>query len=275
MAKPIKDFQSLTLADDFMFGEIMRQVRFCKPFLEALLDTKIADIHVVDKQKDLTDEYNYHGIRLDVYIEDDNGTKYDIEMQTTTQKELPKRIRYYQSGIDRRMLKRSNDYDKLHESYIIFICLSDYFDRGLAKYERVSCIKDAPDIVYDDGTHAIILNADFSVGNAAPDILEFLAYIKARRNKLPFDTEHSTYLTEVDEAIREVKQDGGKEKVYMTIAMKLRDTYNEGVEQGKRRGIANIVANMLSLHKSPEDICTLTGQPKAVIDAIIAEITNK
>lgn len=166
MAKP-KDFQSLTLADDFMFGEIMRQVRFCKPFLEALLDTKIADIHVVDKQKDLTDEYNYHGIRLDVYIEDDNGTKYDIEMQTTTQKELPKRIRYYQSGIDRRMLKRSNDYDKLHESYIIFICLSDYFDRGLAKYERVSCIKDAPDIIYDDGTHAIILNADFSIGNAA------------------------------------------------------------------------------------------------------------
>lgn len=271
MAKPIKDFQSLTLADDFMFGEIMRQVRFCKPFLEALLDTKIADIHVVDKQKDLTDEYNYHGIRLDVYIEDDNGTKYDIEMQTTTQKELPKRIRYYQSGIDRRMLKRSNDYDKLHESYVIFICLSDYFARGLAKYERVSCIKDAPDIIYDDGTHAIILNADFSIGNAAPDILEFLAYIKARYAKMPFDIQHSMYLTAVEDAIREIKQDEGKEKKYMTMAMKLRDTYNEGIEQG----ITSVVANMLSLNESPTNISKMTGQPLAVVEKIIAKLNNK
>ena len=45
-----------------------------------------------------------HGVRLDVYLNDENGTHYDIEMQTTNQKDIEKRIRYYQSTIDREVL---------------------------------------------------------------------------------------------------------------------------------------------------------------------------
>lgn len=37
---------------------------------------------------------------MDVYVEDDNNTVFDIEMQTTKQKDLPKRSRYYQGMID-------------------------------------------------------------------------------------------------------------------------------------------------------------------------------
>lgn len=123
MERTIKPYQELTIADDFMFAIVMSDPEISKPFLEAVLQKKIARIEVIDSQKDLGDDYDNHGIRLDVYLEDAAGTKYDIEMQTTRQKDLEKRIRYYQSGIDRRMLRKSLDYDKLNDSYIIHLCM--------------------------------------------------------------------------------------------------------------------------------------------------------
>lgn len=37
----IKKYEDLTISDDFMFGIIMRQAKYCKPFLETVLDIKI------------------------------------------------------------------------------------------------------------------------------------------------------------------------------------------------------------------------------------------
>mgnify|MGYP000638781130 CR=1 FL=1 len=36
----IKKYEDLTISDDFMFGIIMRQAKYCKPFLETVLDIK-------------------------------------------------------------------------------------------------------------------------------------------------------------------------------------------------------------------------------------------
>ena len=63
----IKPFQELTLADDFMFGEVMRRPENAKPFLEALLGKRIGSITAIDKQKELTDGAALHGVRLDVW----------------------------------------------------------------------------------------------------------------------------------------------------------------------------------------------------------------
>ena len=48
------------------------------------------------------------------------------------------------------------DYDKLPESFIIFICNFDQCGKGLAKYERVSYYKGTDD-EYNDGSHVILL----------------------------------------------------------------------------------------------------------------------
>ena len=60
----IKPFKDLSIVDDFMFSEVMRQPENVKPFLEALLGKSIAEVVYIDKQKDLKDEYDAHGIRL-------------------------------------------------------------------------------------------------------------------------------------------------------------------------------------------------------------------
>ena len=91
----------LPLHNDFMFSQVMRSEEICKLFLEELLGVNIQRIEFIDRQKDLTDSYEYHGIRLDVYLKDEKGTVFNVEIQADRRHDLPKRVRFYQSGIDR------------------------------------------------------------------------------------------------------------------------------------------------------------------------------
>ena len=235
---PIKPFKDLSLVDDFMFSEVMRQPENIKPFLETLLEKKIQRVVAIDKQKDLKDTYDIHGIRLDVYLEDEHNTKYDVEVQARLHRKLEKRIRYYASGIDRRSLEMNADYEELSDNFVIFICVEDYFKAGLAVYERESHIKGAPEIPYKDGSHAYILNADFTKENGSPAVLDFLRYIRASYRGEQYDISKSSYLQQIDEAVNKVKEDSGREMEYMTLAMKMLDERKDAFEQGEARGRA-------------------------------------
>ena len=127
----------LPLHSDFMFGQVMRSEGICKLFLEALLGVSIQRIEYLDMQKDFTDSYEYHSIRLDVYLKDDKGTVFNVEIQAERRDELPKRVRFYQSGIDRGELPKGADYANLSESYIVFVCNFDYFHIGKAVGECI------------------------------------------------------------------------------------------------------------------------------------------
>lgn len=235
---PIKPFKDLSLVDDFMFSEVMRRPENIKPFLEALLEKKIERVVTIDKQKDLKDTYDAHGIRLDVYLEDENHTKYDVEVQARLHRKLEKRIRYYLSGIDRHSLEMNEDYEKMSDSFVIFICVEDYYGAGLAVYERESHIKGAPEIPYEDGSHAYILNANFTKENGNPAVLDFLRYVRASYKGEPYDISESVYLKQIDEAVSEIKEDSGREMEYMTLAMKMMDERKDAFEQGEARGRA-------------------------------------
>ena len=66
----------------------------------------------------------------DVYVEDDQNTVFNLEMQTSDNRNLPKRMRYYQGVIDLNILQKGQDYTKLKKSYVIFICTFDPFGEG-------------------------------------------------------------------------------------------------------------------------------------------------
>ena len=92
-----KSYEELTFVDDFMFCKIMTsRPDLCKELLELVLDIKIKEINFPESQKSIEHTYNGKGIRLDVYVDDDEGTVYDLEMQAVVKRELPKRMRYYQ-----------------------------------------------------------------------------------------------------------------------------------------------------------------------------------
>ncbi len=231
----------INLSNDLVFGEVMRQPENVKPFLEAVLEKKIAEITYIEKQQDIKDGIHLHGIRLDVSLADQAGTQYDVEMQTGRAYDLERRIRFYQSSIDRKTLEPAESYRQLRESYVIFICTDDYYGRGLALYKRKSVIEGAEDLTYKDGSHAYILNAAFTVRNLSEPALEFLRYINARYRNLPIDISDSDYLTRIDRAVEDIKADKGKVERLMTLAAKLEDVRidarREGFEAGVEKGI--------------------------------------
>ena len=51
MYKRVKNFDELTISDDFMFGIIMRDPALCKPFLERILNIPIRKIEYPESQK--------------------------------------------------------------------------------------------------------------------------------------------------------------------------------------------------------------------------------
>lgn len=227
----------LPLHSDFMFGQVMRSEEICKLFLEALLDVSIQRIEFLDQQKDLTDSYEYHGIRLDVYLKDEAGTVFSVELQAERRNDLQKRVRFYQSGIDRSELPKGADYADLSESYIIFVCNFDYFHIGKAVGERVSFLKDT-DVVYEDGSHVFFLNSRYTEPNASKPILEFLDLIRTNDLEKTYETDLAM---KTRKRIREVRSDKELEVSYMTLAQKMLDErrlgFAEGREEGREEGI--------------------------------------
>ena len=55
-----------------------------------ILNIKIRDIVYVDYEETIQMTVKSKGIRLDIYVEDDNNTVFNLEMQTTEYEELPK-----------------------------------------------------------------------------------------------------------------------------------------------------------------------------------------
>ena len=233
----ITPLSELPLHNDFMFSQVMRSEEICKLFLEELLGLDIQRIEFIDRQKDLTDSYEYHGIRLDVYLKDEKGTVFNVEIQADRRHDLPKRVRFYQSGIDRSELPKGADYAVLSESYIIFVCDFDYFHIGKAVGERVSLLK-GTDVPYEDGSHVFFLNSHYQEANASKSILEFLDLIRTNDIEKPYET---LLVQKTRERMQEVRSDKELEVSYMTIAQKMLDErrsgYLDGVEEGIDKGM--------------------------------------
>ena len=181
-----KIWENLTIADNFIFQKVMRKKRLCKRFIEKILHINIRKSMVPETEKDIHIRRDSKSVRLDVYVEDDKGTLYDIEMQTTDYAdpaELPKRTRYYQAMMDMDVLNKGEFYTKLRKTYIIFICTFDPFDRNLSQYTfRETCAEDAT-LEMGDETTKIFLNSKGRRKGIDSDLAAFRATSRARRRK--------------------------------------------------------------------------------------------
>ena len=265
-----KSIDELTFADRWMFDMVMRDEAICKSFLEALLETKIRKIRYIDSEKGIEPLYEKHGIRLDVYLEDDNNTVYDIEMQNVDTGVIPKRARYYQSSMDMARMEKNLDYDKLPDSYIIFVCAFDLFGKDwpiyhvrhvLAETENDDCVdkknahRNAENIrtdrtkphenteqaAYEDGSHLIFLNAKSTVISEIEnaDIRDFL---RAVSDIVPKERKPESILgKQIADRMTGVKSDQEVRKKYMNTELYIYEEKKqarlEGMQEGMERGM--------------------------------------
>ena len=150
----IKPVEELRFTDDFMFCRVMKNPDLCKGVIERLLGIKVERIEYPELQKEIRPYYSAHGVRMDVYVKDSDRI-FDIEMQTSIPKDLPRRMRYYQSMIDIDSLIAGSDYATLKESYVIFLCTKDPFGLGLPIYTFNTVCKEKTDFSLNDGINKL------------------------------------------------------------------------------------------------------------------------
>ena len=260
-------FQSLTIRDDFMFAAVMMKDDNCKRFLEMLLGISIKEI-VVNKGKEINYHSDFRGIRLDVFANDENNTRYDIEMQIARQ-ELGKRIRYYHSQMDMELLEIGARYKELPAAYVIFICDFDPFNMGKYCYTFENrCIEDLGLRLGDEST-SIVLSTKGKNDEYVPEsIKKFLAFVR-EDNAENNSTTDDEYVHQLQKSIRSIKEDREMEGQYMTkwawkaYLEDLQDEYMaEGLAEGKLEGKRESIIDILS---------SFGDVPKHIRDIVIAE----
>ena len=220
-----KTFEKLQLKDDFMFSIIMRNPKFCKPFLERILGIKIARIEYPKSQETIDISADAKSVRLDIYVEDGKETVYNIEMQTTENKNLPKRTRYYQGMIDLNILEKGDNYKNLKRSFVIFVCTFDLFGEGRHIYTFENrCIQNLDLSLKDDATK-IILNTKGTMDDVTPEMKKLLDFIDGKE---PEDD----FTRALDEAVRSARKNEKWRLDYMTLQMNYQEKYEQGIEQG-------------------------------------------
>lgn len=225
-------YEKLGISNDFMFGRIMMDPKICKPFLESLLDIQIDHIEYLEAQKTVNPKADARSIRLDIYV-DDGETVYNCEMQTTLQRNLPKRSRYYQGMIDINILERTVDYNQLKKSFVIFICTFDPFDKGAYVYTFRNTCKEYPDMTLGDDTYKIFFNTQGKQGDIPEDVKELLRYMQTSEmpegcsNPLIKDMDHALQMARTNEEWR---------NDFMTLELLKQEQFWEGQKEGWMKG---------------------------------------
>ncbi len=225
-----EEYNQLALSNDFMFAKVMKNKELCKKLLEIILDVEIERVEYVDDQKVIDIMREAHGVRLDIYVKDGNNTVYNVEMQTTNTKNLPKRSRYYQGVIDLNLLNKSENYRVLNKSYIIFICMFDIFGKGRHIYTFENYCRQDKELSLGDEAIKVFLNPYSDMDDVDEELGNFLRYLSDRT---PVDK----FTAQLEEEVTRVKENKEWRREFMTLSMKFQEKLEEGFEKGVEQGI--------------------------------------
>ena len=244
LARIDDQWKNLTIANDFVFCKTMLDPELCREVLEAILDIPIDRVEYIGRQEVLDSSPSAKAVRLDVYVRDEKGTVFNVEMQTVNKRGLPRRARFYQAMMAVDQLGRGESYDGLKDAYVIFVCGFDPFKRGRRVYWFENACREDAQLVLGDGAHTVFLAANMPRRSGDGGRLdEFLDYVA-----------HGTVSGELSERLEEaVARVLDNEKWRLEFMMlQVRDQMNidlgyakgreeglqEGREEGRQTGLA-------------------------------------
>ena len=223
----IKKFEDLTFTDDFMFCKTMQNPRLCKRLIEMILSDTIGKIAYISIQHNINTYEQAKSVRFDILVQTENGKFYDVEMQVSNERNIPKRMRFYQAAIDISFLDKGNSYNSLNDSFIIFICLFDAIgkNRPIYTFENL-CIEDK-NTPLQDGTRKVIINAEAFNNTEDKELKGFLEYLKTGRAI-------NEFTREIETMIQTVKQNEQARQEYRLMSTFEMDAMDKGAYNNKR-----------------------------------------
>ena len=227
-----KRYEELEFTDDFMFCKLLQNnPDVTQAIVELLTGKKIGGIVNNERQRPIEITPDGKGVRMDVYLRDDNDVVYNIEMQKANADDIPRRARYYQSMIDVDLIERGMDYKGLNDSYVIFIMLEDPFGKGEPIYTFHNTCKELDNLSLDDGTVKIFVNAQGICGKISSELKSFIEYLRG-------DDASSILTRTIDERVNRLKRNERWKGEFMTLYEHYQIERSEGREEGLAEGLA-------------------------------------
>ncbi|MDE6704925.1 MAG: Rpn family recombination-promoting nuclease/putative transposase [Treponemataceae bacterium] len=267
-----KPWEELTFADNFLFCKIMEDSpELCRQLLELLLHIKIGRLEPPQGERTMQETLGAKAVRFDVYTKDDRRI-FDIEIQTTDAQNLPERARYYQSVIDMDNLSKGENYTKLKDTYVIFLCLKDIFRRGLPVYFFENTCRADRNLTLGDRAYKVFFNAANCDTLESDEMRSFFRFLKGERAK-------SAFSKRIAEKVVFAKRNMQWRKQYMTwqqtIDVEKMFAFEEGHDAGVLEGIRESARNLLKEGDSPEKIARCCSLPLEEVLALREELSRE
>ncbi len=237
------DRRDIPLENDAMFSTVMQYEDACRGLIETIFEgRRVRRLHYKDlpptSQKSIIFDPANKSIRLDVFFED-GDTVYDIEMQKVDTGNLPLRARMYSSMMDANMLDKGLEYERLKDSYVIFICMFDLFEKGRTKYTFRSMCEEDGDLPLGDGRCIMFLNTKGSIGELGKDMDAFFEYLNGGVASIGTGKDSGSEFVEmVDNYVLDINGDEDWRQGYMKYELNLIEKYKEGEASGEAKGIS-------------------------------------
>ena len=246
-----RKLEELNLMDDFLFNAMLTHPetgeKFTHTILKLLFNRDFKNLKVSVQKFYAGMNTDLRGARLDVCIEgdcvdidgEDITSVYDVEPDQNDKAKaiaaFPKRSRFYHAIIDSRSLKSGEDFGKLKQVYVIFICNYDLFGYDRVWYTIKNRCLEEPEMDYEDGAVTLVLYTRGTKGKISEELRQFLNYMENTDQ----NNEVNDELKSIQRMVDAVKRDGEVSLRYMKSFEHDQLMYERGIEQGRLAEIKN------------------------------------
>ena len=262
-AKKLLESQETNLSDFALFLSVMRHKKAYQNVLSIIMEERELQLIQVHVEEVILNKSGKRAIRLDARGQDEKGRNFAAEMQNdTSQDDVRKRARFYQSLLDTPLLKsgKRTKYRELPPTIIIFITQEDIFEKDLAKYTFRERCDEVDNLYLEDGTSKIFLNMKSK--NGPPELISLLQYMKKTTLDNPEILVKDARIAELDKIVQEVKESEEWEELQMSIlSIGVEKGRVEGRQEGIQEGIqvAKQALRLSAQGTAPEEIARQLG----------------
>lgn len=270
-----KTVDQLTFADDGMFQEVLKEPAICAELVERLLGIRIRRVEYPELEKVIEPFYTTKGVRLDVYLRDEDKV-IDVELQSYAQKELGKRMRYYEAMLDMDALMKGEPYNKLKESYVLFICKYDPFmDKnqkpfGLPRYTFKNICAENNSVNLNDKSLKVVYNSSAYEAEKDDKVKAFLRFVQ---NNEPGADDFSNRLNAL---VQKIKENEKFRREYAAMNLHDYDIICRGREEGAQakavEAAKNFAANGVPVEIIAKSLNMTVEQINDIVNNNVSEL---
>ena len=195
----LQRIQSLRLLDDEFMNKVFEDKACAELLLQVILERTDLCVQKVHGQHSLQ---NLQGrsVRLDILAVDEAGRIYNVEVQRSDRGAEAKRARYNSSLIDANVTEPGDAYEKLNETYVIFITEHDVLGGGYPIYHIDRTVRETG-ALFGDESHILYVNAQIKDDTALGQLMHDFSCTSAEEMHYQILADRVRYFKEDTEGV--------------------------------------------------------------------------